>query len=64
VKKLRLQLDEITVDGFEVLPPATLRDGSVRGQEYAGGLAVTTNDADTCVRASCPTGNPCQHICQ
>jgi len=59
MNKLKLRLDDIRVNGFEVLPAEEAAAGTVRGAE-----ALITNytqcQQDTCWNGSCGTGVPCR----
>ena len=55
MNKLKLKVDEIRVNGFDVLPA-----GEVRGAEMAAITAATNCQQDTCWNGSCGTGFPCR----
>ncbi|HKP74246.1 MAG TPA: hypothetical protein VJT67_01830 [Longimicrobiaceae bacterium] len=59
MEKLRLKLDDLRVDGFEVLPPDEAREGTVKGAEVVI-TAYTQCQQDTCWNGSCGTGVPCR----
>ncbi|HEV7586636.1 MAG TPA: hypothetical protein VGO40_00805 [Longimicrobium sp.] len=59
MNKLKLRLDDIRVNGFEVLPLAEYGLGTVKGAE-ALITAVTRCQQDTCWDGSCGTGVPCR----
>ena len=57
--KLTLKLDDLRVDGFEVLPSDEARGGTVKGAEVAI-TWYTQCQQDTCWNGSCGTGSPCR----
>ena len=57
--KIKLKLEDIQVNGFEVLPAAGTDAGTVRGAEMAI-TNYTFCQQDTCWNGSCGTGNPCR----
>ena len=59
MNKLKLRLDDIRVNGFEVLPPDEAGAGTVRGAELAI-TNFTQCQQDTCWNGSCGTGIPCR----
>jgi hypothetical protein len=63
MKKLRLMVDELAVDGFNVLPAHAARQGTVVGQDAGPtGLACPTNGFEyTCRNGSCYSGSPCSY---
>ena len=65
MKKLRLDVEEIQVNGFDVLPSDEPVGGTVLGREGKGGAALfftenTRCEQYTCWNGSCGTGNPCR----
>ena len=58
MNKLRLRLDDLLVDGFEVLPAEAGPAGTVKGAEAI--TAFTQCQQDTCWNGSCGTGFPCR----
>lgn len=57
--KMKLDPEQIRVNGFEVLADGASRSGTVRGAE----LAITNYtqcQQDTCWNGSCGTGFPCR----
>ena len=65
MKKLRLSVDSLRVDGFEVSPEIAV-NGTVMGRDNASvqpsGCFATQCYAVTCGDGSCPSGVPCK-IC-
>lgn len=60
MKKLKLDLDQISVNRFEVLPGNGVA-GTVEGAEMLVITQVYTNcQQDTCWNGSCGTGSPCR----
>jgi len=64
MKKLRLSVESLRVDGFEVLAREAAPEGTVMGRD--GGMATNPRCsqfsdcyASTCGSGSCETGNPC-----
>ena len=60
MNKLKLKLDDIRVNAFEVLPAGAERAGTVQGAEYGIITATTNCEQYTCWNGSCGTGNPCR----
>ena len=59
MNKLKLKIEDIRVNGFEVLPPEESGSGTVKGAE----IVVTINtgcEQYTCWNGSCGTGMPCR----
>ena len=56
MKKLRLQVEEIHVEQFQVQPDAAPTRGTVRGLESEGGACAcgAVSDADTAPCRFCP----------
>jgi hypothetical protein len=55
-------VEEISVNGFEVLPASPAAQGTVQGAEMLTGFACPTNGEDyTCRYGSCYSGSPCSH---
>lgn len=67
MKKLRLTVDDLRVDGFHVLPADGERQGTVVGQGAPDVLAATyvncwtQNEDPTCRYGTCNTGSPCSY---
>jgi hypothetical protein len=63
MKKLRLDIDEIRVVGFEVTPSEAARQGTVVAREDMppSWLCPTNNEDPTCRLGSCNSGNPCSY---
>jgi hypothetical protein len=62
MKKLRLKVEEISVNAFEVLPAIPGTQGTVQGAEMPTGFACPTNGfEDTCRNGSCYSGSPCSY---
>jgi hypothetical protein len=64
MKKLRLLLDDIRVDAFEVLPSAATPRGTVMGQIAPTNWGLecpTRGEEPTCNLGSCNTGQPCSY---
>lgn len=62
MKKVRLMLDDIRVDAFQVESPAATRRGTVVGQGLPtewGWACPTRGEEPTCNLGSCNTGEPC-----
>jgi hypothetical protein len=57
--KIRLNPEEIRVNGFEVLPEDAGRGGTVQGAEMPI-TNYTQCQQDTCWNGSCGTGVPCR----
>ena len=67
MKKLRLSVESLRVEGFEVLSPEMALEGTVMGRNDASGFPaseclLTHYYRDTCGAGSCPSGYPCK-IC-
>jgi hypothetical protein len=67
MRKLRLTVDDLRVDGFHVLPADAEQQGTVLGQGGAEALAATYGtcrtrcDEPTCNQGTCNTGQPCTY---
>ncbi len=62
MKKLRLDIGEIRVLGFQVTPSEAAPHGTVMARDgFATALCPTTTNGEepTCRRGSCHSGNPC-----
>jgi hypothetical protein len=59
MNKLKLRLDDIRVNGFEVLSPEVAGLGTVQGAEMPI-TNYTQCQQETCWNASCGTGVPCR----
>ncbi|HEX6749510.1 MAG TPA: hypothetical protein VF092_19595 [Longimicrobium sp.] len=60
--KIKLKLEDIQVNGFEVLPAEAAGAGTVKGAEDGMLTENTRCEQYTCWNGSCGTGNPCR-IC-
>lgn len=59
MKKLKLDMDALRIDRFDVEPEAAEGDGTVAGNESPG--TWRSCGPDTCYpQASCDTGSPCR----
>jgi hypothetical protein len=63
MKKLKLNVDSIRVDGFDVLPVEAASGGTVvgRGIPTVGTECPTRGEEPTCNLGSCNTGQPCSY---
>ena len=62
MKKLRLDIDEIRVVGFEVTSSEAARQGTVMAREdMPTGFCPTNGEDLTCRMGSCYSGTPCSH---
>ncbi|HEY0015864.1 MAG TPA: hypothetical protein VGC13_06075 [Longimicrobium sp.] len=66
MRKLRLTVDDLRVDGFHVLPADAERQGTVVGLGGPQALATyvtcqTRCDEPTCNNGTCNTGAPCTY---
>ena len=67
MKKLRLSIDSLSVEGFEVLSRGVALEGTVMGRDDVSvgvptGCLATQCYRDTCGAGSCASGTPCM-IC-
>ena len=60
MKKIKLRIDDLKIDSFEIGPQVKLNKGTIKGN-------TDTLDADTCFGPSCracPTENPNPTFCR
>ena len=62
MKKLRMSLDDLSVESFDALPDSVTARGTVRGRDESLVAAETTMDDSNCPIASCGCSDPGQRF--